>query len=258
MRLLAEHLPLGLDILSDIMWEPALRPADVDAERSVILDEILMHADEPADLAAEQWQAAMCPDHPLGRDTLGTASTVAALGAPDIRGFFDQHYRPANMVVSVAGDCRHEAVADDLERRFAGQPGGSTPPRTAPGPDTRPLHLVRRPTEQAHVVYGVRSITRDDNRRWALAVLNHVLGGGLSDRLFRRSEGRGLAYSIWSERAATKIRGPSPSSPAPRPKASTRSAHRGRRARAAGPVRHHRPQAGRGQGQPAGRAAAVG
>ncbi len=202
-RLLAEHLPLGLDILSDIMWEPALRPADVDAERSVILDEILMHADEPADLAAEEWQAAMYPDHPLGRDTLGTASTVAALGAPDIRGFFDQHYRPANMVVSVAGDCRHEAVADDLERRFAGQPGGSTGARTAPATTPGRSTLVRRPTEQAHVVYGMRSISRDDERRWALAVLNHVLGGGLSSRLFQKvREERGLAYSIWSERAA--------------------------------------------------------
>src|SRR5580698_7662136 len=96
-RLLSEHLPLGLDILSEIMWQPALREADVDAERTVILDEILMHADEPMDLAAEQWQAALFPDHPLGRDTLGTASTVAALRASDIRGFFEHHYRPANM-----------------------------------------------------------------------------------------------------------------------------------------------------------------
>jgi predicted Zn-dependent peptidase len=202
-RLLAEHLPLGLDILSEIMWEPALRPVDVDAERSVILDEILMHADEPADLAAEQWQAALFPDHPLGRDTLGTAGTVAALGAEEIRGFFAQHYRPGNMVFSVAGDCTHEAVAADLERRFSGQSGGATPPRAAPGPVTTQLRVVRRPTEQAHVVYGLRSVSRFDDRRWALAVLNHVLGGGLSSRLFQKvREERGLAYSVWSERSA--------------------------------------------------------
>jgi predicted Zn-dependent peptidase len=201
-RLLSEHLPLGLDILSEIMWEPALRPVDVDAERTVILDEILMHADEPADLAAELWQAALFLDHPLGRDTLGTASTVADLGTADIRGFFEHHYRPGNMVVSVAGDCRHDAVAADLERRFAGQKGGQAPERNAPGADIRPLQVVRRPTEQAHVVYGMRSISRNDDRRWALAVLNHVLGGGLSSRLFQKvREERGLAYSIWSERA---------------------------------------------------------
>jgi predicted Zn-dependent peptidase len=202
-RLLAEHLPLGLDILSEIMWDPALRPSDVDAERTVIQDEILMHGDEPADLVAEQWQASLFPGHALGRDTLGTASTVGALAATDIRGFFEQHYRPGNMVVSVAGDCTHDAVAADLERRFAGTLGGAAPPRTAPGPETMPLRVVRRPTEQAHVVYGVRSVSRFDERRWALAVLNHVLGGGLSSRLFQKvREERGLAYSVWSERAA--------------------------------------------------------
>jgi predicted Zn-dependent peptidase len=202
-RLLAEHLPLGLDILSDIMWQPALRQVDVDAERTVILDEILMHADEPADLAAEQWQSSMFCGHALGRDTLGTASTVEALDASDIRGFFAHHYRPGNMVVSVAGDCTHEAVAADLERRFAGSAGGTAPVREAPGTDLRPFHVVRRPTEQAHVVYGVRSVDRHDERRWALSVLNHVLGGGLSSRLFQKvREERGLAYSVWSERAA--------------------------------------------------------
>jgi predicted Zn-dependent peptidase len=202
-RLLSEHLPLGLDILSEIMWDPALRPADVDGERTVILDEILMHADEPQDLVAEQWQSSLFTGHALGRDTLGTQSTVGALDADDIRGFFDHHYRPGNMVVSVAGDCTHDAVAADLERRFAGQPGGSAPVRTAPGPEAERLHVVRRPTEQAHVVYGVRSVSRFDQRRWALAVLNHVLGGGLSSRLFQKvREERGLAYSVWSERAA--------------------------------------------------------
>jgi predicted Zn-dependent peptidase len=202
-RLLSEHLPLGLDILSDIMWDPALRPADVDAERTVILDEILMHADEPADLVAEHWQSSLFSGHALGRDTLGTQATVGALDADDIRHFFGHHYRPGNMVVSVAGDCTHEAVAADLERRFAGATGGEAPLRTAPGPGVEGLHVVRRPTEQAHVVYGMRSVSRFDERRWPLSVLNHVLGGGLSSRLFQKvREERGLAYSVWSERAS--------------------------------------------------------
>ena len=210
-RLLSEHLSLGLDILSDIMWAPALRPEDIEAERTVILDEILMHADEPADLAGERWQAALFPAHALGRDTLGTASSVQRIDRDDIRAFFDLHYRPTNMVVSVAGDCTHEAAAADLEQRFAGVPGdngagagpGATQIRTAPGPDTVALDVVRRSTEQAHVVYGMRSVSRFDERRWSLAVLNHVLGGGLSSRLFQKiREERGLAYSVWSERAA--------------------------------------------------------
>lgn len=202
-RLLSEHLTLGLDILSDIIWAPALRPSDIEAERTVILDEILMHADEPADLAAERWQAALFPDHALGRDTLGTASSVRQTSREDIAAFRDLHYRPGNMVVSVAGDCTHEAVAADVERRFAGASGGEVPTRQAPSEGVVALDVVRRPTEQAHVVYGARSVSRFDERRWALSVLNHVLGGGLSSRLFQEvREKRGLAYSVWSERAA--------------------------------------------------------
>ncbi|HEX3333156.1 MAG TPA: pitrilysin family protein [Acidimicrobiales bacterium] len=202
-RLLSEHLPLGLDILSDIMWEPALRPEDIEAERTVILDEILMHADEPADLASERWQSALFPTHPLGRDTLGTAASVQRITRDDIAAFFGRHYRPANMVVSVAGDCTHEAVAAELEGRFAGLRGGEAPARSAPATEALNLEVVRRATEQAHLVYGARSVSRFDERRWALAVLNHVLGGGLSSRLFQKvREQRGLAYSVWSERAA--------------------------------------------------------
>ena len=202
-RLLSEHLALGLDILGDIMREPALRVEDVDAERTVILDEILMHADEPADLASERWQAALFPDHPLGRDTLGTATSVQRITRDDIAAFFAHHYRPGNMVVAAAGDCTHEAVAEQIEGRFAGTHGGAAPRRSAPGSPHASLDVVRRPTEQAHLVWGARSTSRFDQRRWALAVLNHVLGGGLSSRLFQKvREQRGLAYSVWSERAA--------------------------------------------------------
>jgi predicted Zn-dependent peptidase len=202
-RLLSDDLSLGLDIMSDIMWAPSLRPEEIEAERTVILDEILMHADEPADLAAERWQSALFPDHPLGRDTLGTASSVRRTTRDDIEAFFAHHYRPGNMVVSVAGDCRHDVVAEGLEHRFAGLAGGTAPARGKPGADVVPLEVVHRPTEQAHLVYGARSVARFDERRWAYAVLNHVLGGGLSSRLFQKvREQRGLAYSVWSERAA--------------------------------------------------------
>jgi predicted Zn-dependent peptidase len=202
-RLLAEHLSLGLDILSDIMWCPALRPDDLDAERQVILDEILMHADEPSDEASEQSSAALFPDHPLGREVLGSQESVSAMTADRIREFFGLHYRPGNMVVAVAGDLDHAAVAEGLESRFAGQPGGRTPVRQPPGDKVEPLRVVRRSTEQAHLVLACRSVNRSDPRRYALAVLNHVLGGGLSSRLFQEiRERRGLAYSVWSERVA--------------------------------------------------------
>lgn len=202
-RLLAEHLPLGLDILSDIMWRPALTSSDLDAERLVILDEILMHADEPADQAAEQSSAALFPDHPLGREVLGSQESVSAMTAPRIRQFFERHYRPGNMVVAVAGDLDREMVAAGLEERFTGEPAGGPPERRPPGDKVDPLRVTRRPSEQTHLVLGVRSVSRSDPRRYALAVANHVLGGGLSSRLFQEiRERRGLAYSVWSERAA--------------------------------------------------------
>ncbi len=202
-RLLAEDLALGLDILSDIMWRPALRASDLDAERLVILDEILMHADEPADEAAEQSSALLFPDHPLGREVLGTQESVAAMTPERIREFFSLHYRPGNMVVAVAGDVDHSSVAEGLSARFAGPPGGMTAERHPPEDKVEPLGVIRRATEQTHLVLASRSVDRSDPRRYALAVLNHVLGGGLSSRLFQEiRERRGLAYSVWSERVA--------------------------------------------------------
>jgi len=202
-RLLAEHVELGLDILSDIMWRPALRGTDLDAERQVIMDEILMHADEPADEAAEQSSALLFPGHPLGREVLGTEASVDAMTPDRIRAFFESHYLPGNMVVAVAGDLDHGQVADGLMARVGPALGGATPERRSPSDAVEPLRVTRRSTEQAHVVLATRSVDRNDPSRYALAVLNHVLGGGLSSRLFQEiRERRGLAYSVWSERVA--------------------------------------------------------
>ena len=200
-RLLAEHLPLGLDVLGAIMTAPALREVDIDAERQVILDEILMHADEPGDFAAEQCTAALFPGHPLGREVLGTAASVAALDQEEIRRFFDLHYRAANLVVAAAGDVDHETLARDVERQFSARRGGASPSRVGPDRPGQARIVHRRPTEQVHLVVGLRCPGRHAEERWPLAVLNHVLGGGMSSRLFQEvRERRGLAYSIWSER----------------------------------------------------------
>ncbi len=123
-RLLSENVALGLEVLSAIMTDPALRGEDVDAERQVILDEILMHADEAADLAAERCTGALFPRHPLGREVLGTASSVSELDTDEIRRFFDLHYRTNNLVLAAAGDIDHEQLASELDRRFSGQRRG--------------------------------------------------------------------------------------------------------------------------------------
>ena len=202
-RSLSEHMDLSLDILCDILREPALRPDEVDAERQVILEEVLMHLDEPADVVQEHFSGAMFPDHPLGREVLGLPDVIRGVRVPEIRGFFDQHYLPGNMVVAAAGDVEHETVAVEIERRFVGREGGAPPPRVAPNGDLRRLVVERRDTEQAHVVIGLRGPERRSPERFSLAVLNHALGGGLSSRLFQEvRESRGLCYSICSDRVA--------------------------------------------------------
>jgi predicted Zn-dependent peptidase len=140
------------------------------------------------------------PGHPLGRETAGSRSTVASLTAPDVRTFFARWYRPATMVVAVAGPAAHDEVVAQVERHFAGAgDGGDRPVRTAPDDAVRPLAVLRRSTEQAHVVVAFRGPDREDPDREALDVLNHTLGGGMSSRLFEEiRERRGLAYSVFS------------------------------------------------------------
>jgi predicted Zn-dependent peptidase len=199
-HLLGEDVDLGLDVLSDIVWQPALRGEDVEAERQVILEEILMRADDPADLVHELLWSAMFPGHGLGRDVLGTEATVGSMSAAQVREFWSRHYRPANVVVAAAGAVDHDAIAAGIERRFAGQPGGSRPLRDPPPASSLPHAACERRTEQTHVAIGMRAPGRHDRARFAVALVSHALGGGLSSRLFQEvRERRGLAYSVYSE-----------------------------------------------------------
>lgn len=203
LRTLAEDLPLGLDILTDIMRVPALRPDEVDAERQVILEEVLMHLDEPSDVAQERFSEAMFPGHPLGREVLGLPEVITDVSVEAIRAFFEAHYRPANVVVAAAGQVDRSFLVDALEERFARAPLGGPPERTAPSSAVEPLDVTARDTEQAHLVVGVRAPERRSPERFALSLLNHSLGGGISSRLFQKiREERGLAYSVVSDRVA--------------------------------------------------------
>lgn len=205
-RLLAEQLELGLDILSDILWSPAFRPDEVESERQVILEEILMHNDEPSDLVHEVLAGVMWPGHTLGREVLGDEATIVGMTREAIAGFHAQHYRPANVVFAAAGALDHDRVVEGLVGRVDGRRGGDAPLRTPPVPSTsaaEPTAVVRRDTEQAHLAVGVPGLARRDDRRYVLSVLDHVLGGGMSSRLFQAvREERGLAYSVYSYRQA--------------------------------------------------------
>jgi predicted Zn-dependent peptidase len=200
-RVLDADLDLALDILSDIMWAPAFRADEVEAERQVIVEEILMHEDEPSDLVHDLFTEAVYPGHPLGRPVLGDRSTIGAMSRDQIAGYFGAMYRPSSIVVAAAGNVDHDRVVAGVERGFAGHPGTAPRRAEAPLPAPRSVAVTSRPTEQAHVVVGARALDRSDDDRFALSVLNHVLGGGMSSRLFQEiREKRGLAYSVYSYR----------------------------------------------------------
>ena len=210
-RLLAESVDVGLDILSEIIWGPALRSEELEAERQVILEEILMHADEPAEEVHDLYNAALYPGHPLGRDVLGLEATVRAMSRQQVSEFHRRHYRARNVVVTAAGRVEHAKIAEGVERRLEkvsaeiGRDvliGGGPPQRRAPSTRAQRRMIINRPTEQAHIMIGMAAFERDHPDRQVLNVLDHILGGGMSSRLFQSvREERGLAYSVYSYRS---------------------------------------------------------
>src|SRR3954454_25144522 len=198
------HLDLALDILSDIVWSQALRPDEIESERQVILEEIKMRDDTPDDLGHDVFAGALFSQHALGREISASQETISAVTRDQIAESHAAHYRPSNVVVAVAGNIDHDHV---VERLRTGLPAidGDRPPRVngADGGPTLPFARVERPLEQSHLVLGARALRRDDPDRFALAVVDQVLGGGMSSRLFQEvREKRGLAYSVFSYRSA--------------------------------------------------------
>ena len=201
-----EQLDLAIDILADVVWAAALRADDVDAERNVILEELHMRDDAPDDLVHELFAHAMFPDHPLGREVLGTQQSIENMTRESIASFHRRHYRPSAIVVAAAGNLLHDRVVDRLVRHgealevWPDVDLGRSVEGLAPA---RPRAVLTKPVEQVHVVMGTRGIPREDPDRYALTVLNQALGGGMSSRLFQEvRERRGLAYSVYSYRVA--------------------------------------------------------
>jgi predicted Zn-dependent peptidase len=197
-------LPLALEILSDIVWSPALRDDDVESERQVILEEIRMRDDAPDDLVHDLFARALFPGHPIGREVAGSHETIAAMPRDAVAEYHGAHYVPGNVVVAVAGNLEHDAVVDTVEKLQPRDVRARAPREAQPVvDDPEPVAVLERPLEQAHLVLGTRALPRDDPDRYALAVVDQVLGGGMSSRLFQEvRERRGLAYSVFSYRSA--------------------------------------------------------
>ncbi|NYI08462.1 M16 family metallopeptidase [Allostreptomyces psammosilenae] len=221
-RVLDADLPLAVDVVCDMLTSSLIRAEDLDAERGVILEEIAMTEDDPGDLVHDVFAEAVFGPTALGRPVLGTEETVEALDRDRVAEFYRHWYRPENLVVAAAGRLDHQTVVAAVHEAFSragalpDSPADSPTPHIQPadpatGPHAvrpaEPAHpvrhgafqVVRRDTEQAHLVLGVPGLSRTDDRRWALGVLNAVLGGGMSSRLFQEvREKRGLAYSVYS------------------------------------------------------------
>ncbi|HYW27608.1 MAG TPA: pitrilysin family protein [Terriglobales bacterium] len=200
-RVPADRVELATDVLFDIVTNSQLAAQDVERERMVILEELKMYLDQPQDYVHSLFEQIMWPEHPLGRDIIGTVESVSTTSRDDLVEYIEGHYRLPNLVIGLVGalDSR------DAERMVASRlalPGSSngTGYLPAPGPLQRPVVLLhRKDTEQAHICLGTRAVSYLDDDRYALDLLNTILGEGMSSRLFLEiRERRGLAYDVHS------------------------------------------------------------
>ncbi len=200
-RLRDADLTLGLGLLAEMIRRPAFRPHEIDSERQVVLEEINMNEDDPADVAHEEFSQALFGGHDLERPILGTRESILGLDRPTIHDYWQRRYVPGSLVVAIAGNLDHEEVVARVDTEFGGWEGTTEPhARREPEFESR-VRIRPRDTEQAHLVLGGPGLRRDDKRRFAASLLNHVLGSGMSSRLFREiREERGLAYAVYSFR----------------------------------------------------------
>ncbi|MCW4465318.1 insulinase family protein [Glutamicibacter sp. MNS18] len=211
-RVLDADLPLAMEVIADMVTSAVLDPQELEQERGVIIEEIAMDADDATDVAHEKFVQAVLGEHPLGRPIGGTPEEIMSTSREAVLEHYHEHYRPSELIITAAGSLQHDEVCRMVlealtEAGWELDPLASPEPRRNAEPaqiTSRPgLELIKRPVEQANIIVGCTGITGHDPRRHTLAVLNSVLGGGMSSRLFQEiREKRGLVYSTYSFSAA--------------------------------------------------------
>jgi predicted Zn-dependent peptidase len=199
-RVLDVHLEDALDVMADMVWRPRFEPSELEQERQIVLEEIAMYEDDPQDRVFDVLGEAVFGRHPLGRAIIGRADVVAGTPANGLAAFHAARYVPENVVIAAAGSVDHDALVAMVQRSGVERAGVHAPaPPAPPDEDAARVRFLRKDTEQYHVCLGGPGIARDDDRRFALRVLDNILGGTSSSRLFQEvREKRGLAYSVYS------------------------------------------------------------
>ena len=207
-KVLDEHLPTALDVLSDLVLNPAFDAEDVEREKKVILEEIKMVEDTPDDLVHELFNQSFWPDHPLGQPILGTAESVQALTPAILRQYFSSTYIARNFVIVAVGNITHDRMRALIEPTFGALPAGGAAAAEAPPAVTRHAQVRSKDLEQSHVLLGTTGYPQNHDDRYAAYVLNTMLGGSMSSRLFQNvRERRGLAYAVFSNLVAYRDAG---------------------------------------------------
>jgi predicted Zn-dependent peptidase len=199
-RVIDDHLPEAFDVMADMVWRPRFAAEDLENERQIVLEEIAMYEDDPQDKVFDVIGEAVFGEHPLGRPIIGRAEVVGGVPAEELAGFHHARYVPGNVVIAAAGAIDHDALVEMVSSAPAERAGATAPEVPGP-PETNGARtlFVAKPTEQVHVCLAAPGIARDDDRRFALRVLDNVFGGTSSSRLFQEiREKRGLAYAVYS------------------------------------------------------------
>ncbi len=201
-RVLDVHLDRAFDVMADMVWRPRIAEQDLHAERLIVIEEIAMYEDDPQDRVFDILGEAVFSGHPLGHPVIGSRDSVSAAGAEALRVFHEERYAPGDLVVAAAGSVDHRRLVRLVKaaegRAEAHRRAPAPPPAPQPGGPVGRRFIVKE-TEQYHVALGAHGIPRDDDRRYALRVLDTILGGTSSSRLFQEvRERRGLAYSVFS------------------------------------------------------------
>jgi predicted Zn-dependent peptidase len=198
---LADHVPIALDILSDLVLNPIFAPPDIERERGVILEEIKIDEDNPDVLVHELFTQSFWKGHPLGKPILGTTETVGRLDQRQLFAYHGDWFHGGNMVFSAAGNLDHDQFTAAVANKFAALPGGEALDLlSAPSPSARIQLRSKKSLEQVQICLGVPAPPITDDNRYVTLILNTVLGGGMSSRLFQTiREERGMVYSIYSD-----------------------------------------------------------